>query len=86
MHCEISDRQLNIFFVEIQLKKENLTSAFWAPEFRHPNRYIGFLDSLNRSMVRVPEGPFCMLLCNKETSLLRSDALILFSTTATLIG
>ena len=28
MHCEIIDRYLNVFFVEIQLKKENLKCIF----------------------------------------------------------
>ena len=29
-----------MFFVEIQLKKENLKSAFWSPEIGHPNSGI----------------------------------------------
>ena len=37
MHCEVTDRYFNVFFVEIQLKKEKLESAFWAPEFGYPN-------------------------------------------------
>ena len=28
MHCEIIDRYFNVFFIEIQLKKENLKWAF----------------------------------------------------------
>ena len=30
MHCEIIDRYLKLFFVEMELKKENLKSVFWA--------------------------------------------------------
>ena len=37
MHCEVTDRYFNVFFVEIQLKKEKLESALWAPEFGYPN-------------------------------------------------
>ena len=40
MHCQINHRYFNNFFVEIQLKKENLKSVFWAPkpEYRSPKR------------------------------------------------
>ena len=31
MHCEIIACYINIYFVEIQLKKENLKSVFWVP-------------------------------------------------------
>ena len=30
---EITDRSINIFFVEMQLKKENSESVCWAPKF-----------------------------------------------------
>ena len=49
MHYEITDRYFNFFFVEIQLKKENLKSDFWAPEFGHPNQYTGLSNGLNTS-------------------------------------
>ena len=32
MHCEIINRYFNVFFVEIQLKKENLKNVFRAPK------------------------------------------------------
>ena len=32
MHCEIIDHNFNIFFVKIQLKKENLSGRVWAPK------------------------------------------------------
>ena len=32
MYSEIIDRNFNIFFFEIHLKKENLKSVFWAPK------------------------------------------------------
>ena len=32
MLCEIIDRYINVFFDEIQLKKENLKKIFWVPE------------------------------------------------------
>ena len=38
MDCEIINHYFNIFFIEIYLKKENLKSVFWAPEFGHTNR------------------------------------------------
>ena len=45
MHCEITDCYFNVFFVEMQLKKENMKSVFfgarvWAPKsvYRSPNR------------------------------------------------
>ena len=47
MHCEIIDRYFNVFFVEIQLKQENL-KCFWAPEFGPPNRYTGLPNGLKR--------------------------------------
>ena len=50
MHCEIIDRYFNAVFIETQLKKENLKSVFWAPEFGHPNRYTGLSNSLNTSL------------------------------------
>ena len=45
MHCEISDRYFNAFFVEMQLKKENLKSVFGCP-----NRYSGLPNALNMSL------------------------------------
>ena len=50
MHCEIIDRHLYVFFVEIKPEKENLKSVFWAPEFGRPNRYNGLSNSLNMSL------------------------------------
>ena len=50
MHCEIVDHYFNLFFAEIHLKKENLKSVFWAPEFEPPNWYIGLPNSLNTSL------------------------------------
>ena len=47
MCCEIIDCYLNVFYVEIQLKKENLGSVFWVPEFGHPNWYTGLPDNWN---------------------------------------
>ena len=41
------------FLVEIKLKKENLKSDFWAPEFGRSNRYTGLPNGLNTSLVRV---------------------------------
>ena len=40
MHCEMF-RYFKVFFVEIQLKKENLKIVFWEPEFGCPNQYTG---------------------------------------------
>ena len=37
MHYEITDH-FNIFLVEIKMKKENLKSVFWAPEFGCPDQ------------------------------------------------
>ena len=58
MHSEIDDRCFSVFFVEIQLKKENLKSVFWVPEFRCPNQYTclpnGLDLSLNVAVVVVP--------------------------------
>ena len=50
MHCEIIDRYLDVFFVEIQLKKENLRSIFWTPEFVHADWYTGLPNGLNTSL------------------------------------
>ena len=33
MLCEIIDCYINVIFVEIQQKKENLKNAYWVPEF-----------------------------------------------------
>ena len=51
IHCEIIDRYCNVFFVEIQLKRENLKSVFRAPEFGHPDRYTGLPNGLNTSLL-----------------------------------
>ena len=49
MHCEITDRYFNLFFVEILLRKENLQIVFWAPKpvYRSPKRpeYITVINS-----------------------------------------
>ena len=37
MHCEITDCYFNKFFVELQIKRDNLKSVFWVPEFGHQN-------------------------------------------------
>ena len=29
MYCDITDRYFNVFFVEMQLKRENLTGVLW---------------------------------------------------------
>ena len=50
MHCKFIDHYFNLLFVEIQLKKENLKNAFWAPEFGRPNWYIGFPNGLKTSV------------------------------------
>ena len=50
MLCEIIDRYFNIFFVEIQLKKENLKHVFLAREFRYPTWYSGLPNGLNTSL------------------------------------
>ena len=47
MYCEVTDRHFNVFFVEIELKKENLKSVFWAPESWRQNRYTGLQNGLN---------------------------------------
>ena len=51
MHCEIIDRYFSVFFVEIQLQKENLKSAFWTPEFGPPYRYAGLPNGLHMSLI-----------------------------------
>ena len=50
MFYEIIDDYINIFFDDIQLKKENLKSDFWVPEFRHPSRYTSLSNSLDTSL------------------------------------
>ena len=47
MHCIIIDSYFNIFFIEIQLKKEKLKGNFWLPEFGGLNWYIGLTNGLN---------------------------------------
>ena len=44
MHCEIINRYFDVFFVEIQLKKENLKNVFRAPKpvyrtLKQPDRF-----------------------------------------------
>ena len=51
IHCEITDCHLNIFFVEIQLKLENLKKDFWVPEFGCPKQYIDLPNSLNMKQI-----------------------------------
>ena len=50
MHCKNIDCCVNAFFAEIQLKRENLNSVFWAAESGLPNRYTGLSNDLNKSM------------------------------------
>ena len=50
-HCEIIDRYLKAFFVEIQLKKENLKIVFQEPEFERPNQYTGLPNGLDISLL-----------------------------------
>lgn len=47
MHCEVIDHYFKVFFVELQLEKQNLESVFWAPKFGHPNGYTGLPNDLN---------------------------------------
>ena len=51
MHCEITDYYFNKFFVELQIKKDNLKSVFWVPEFGHQNPYTGPQNNLNMSLL-----------------------------------
>lgn len=46
MHCEINDRYFNVFFVKMQLKKEELENAFRAPELGNPRQYTGLSNGL----------------------------------------
>ena len=39
MLCDITDQYINVFFDEIQLKKENFKCVFWALEFGCPKWY-----------------------------------------------
>ena len=50
MPCEIIDHYFNIFFVEIQLKKEYLKKT---PELGCPNCYTGPSNGLNTSVVHI---------------------------------
>ena len=59
MHFLIIDCYFKVFFVEIQLKKENSKSVFWAQEFERPNHYIGLPNDLNTSPT---------MNCNSTTS------------------
>ena len=53
IHCKIIDHYFNIFFVEIQLAKENLKNVFWAPEFGCPNRYISLRINLDTLLKKI---------------------------------
>ena len=46
MHCQIIDHYFNMFFVEIQLTKQNLKSDIWVSEFGRPNQYTGLPNGL----------------------------------------
>ena len=50
MHCQIIDRYFNLFFVEIQLAKQNLKSDTWGQEFGCPNRYTGLPNGIRPCM------------------------------------
>ena len=50
MHCEIIIATSTYCFFEIKLKKENLKSVFWAPEFGCLSWYTGLANSLNMSL------------------------------------
>ena len=50
MHCQITDRYFNVFFVEIQLTKQNLKSDIWVSEFGQPNWYTGLPNGLYTSL------------------------------------
>ena len=52
MHYEITDH-FNIFLVEIKMKKENLKSVFWAPEFGCPDQYTALQNGLNMSLYNI---------------------------------
>ena len=52
MLCKITDRYINVIFVEIQLKKENSKSVF-----RRPNRYTDLPNGLDTSLQ--PSHPIC---------------------------
>ena len=51
IHCEIIDCYISIFFIEIQLKKENLRSVFWVLEFGCPNQYTGLPNDLDTLLI-----------------------------------
>ena len=55
MHCEIIDHYFNIFFVEMQLKKDTFKTVFWAQEFGCPNQYTALSDSLDMSLIPVTD-------------------------------
>ena len=50
MHCEIIDHYFNACFVEIQLKKQNLKSVIWVPEFGPPNQYTHLPNTNDTSL------------------------------------
>ena len=75
MHCEI-DCHFNVFFGEIQLKKENFKSVVWVSEFGHSNRYTGLPNGLNTSLNNCylnftldPEDLFCWYKWKKVISI-----------------
>ena len=49
MHCKIIDCYFNIFFVEIQLEKQNWKNVIWGLEFGCPNWYLGVPNGLDTS-------------------------------------
>ena len=53
MLCEITDCYFNMFFVETQLRKENLKSIIWVPEFGCPTQYTGFPNSINMTLIYI---------------------------------
>ena len=46
------------FFLEIQLKKQNLKSVVWALEFGHPKQYTGLPNSLDMFLATGNEALF----------------------------
>ena len=50
MHWEIIDCYFNVFFVQIQLNKQNLKSVIWVQEFRLPNQYTSLPKGLDTSL------------------------------------
>ena len=50
MHYEIIGHYFHVFFIEIQLKKQNLKIIIWAPEFRRSNQYTSLPNDLDTSL------------------------------------